>query len=70
MISGDDHFPGLGQSELATRHVATQLLEGAGRYERAESALSFGGPNESGDLKCNPRPQAVGTQWNERVLRL
>ncbi|CAK9073549.1 unnamed protein product [Durusdinium trenchii] len=30
MSRGDDHFPGLGQSELATRHVATQLLEGMG----------------------------------------
>eukprot|EP00438_Fugacium_kawagutii_P009039 Skav202974 [mRNA] locus=scaffold2274:471073:494478:- [translate_table: standard] len=27
-VPGDDHFPGLGQSELASRHVGQQLLEG------------------------------------------
>ena len=28
-LRGDPFFPGLGQSELATKHVALQLLEGA-----------------------------------------
>eukprot|EP00434_Breviolum_minutum_P030079 symbB.v1.2.026600.t1/scaffold2672.1/size73286/6 len=38
---GDDHFPGLGQSELASRHVAQQLLEGhaAGNWNRGQLAF-------------------------------
>ncbi|CAJ1367877.1 unnamed protein product [Effrenium voratum] len=59
---GDDHFPGLGRSELASRHVAQQLLDGMGymhsngvvhRDMKLENVLisrtySYPGPAEQG----------------------